>query len=67
MAQNAGKPSFNELAAFKIVEEAMGLPVVAHDDNSKPRMVDGLIHLADGTDAALEVIGDHDSLPVRLK
>jgi hypothetical protein len=51
------EPSSNEVMAFKIVSNALGIEVVPYDDNSKPRMVDGLIP----PDGALEIIGDHDS------
>jgi hypothetical protein len=57
MAVNKVDPSSNEVMAFKIVSDGLGIEVVPYDNNSKPRMVDALIP----PDGALEVIGDHDS------
>lgn len=55
-------PSNDEQFAYDLVSDDLGVQVSHHDTGLRRSggMVDGLIHLADGTSAALEVITDAD-------
>jgi hypothetical protein len=53
-----------ERFAEEVLRRVLGAVVTAHDDTSRPRMVDALFVLPDGREGALEVttIGDQDAL-----
>lgn len=46
-----------ETVSRRIVADVLGVPVEQHDDNSRPSMVDAMIHTADGP-IPLEVVTD---------
>lgn len=55
------KGKIEERVARAIVQQALGVAVSSHDDNSRPSMVDLLIHLTPETQGALEVVSDQDA------